>query len=69
MLLSSGTNFQSFHGTTGPSRANAACTERLDLQAVNEGAFMAAAVDGGKHRIEIKDCMDVQYAPWTAKLG
>ena len=42
---------------------------RLDLQAVHESAFMAAAVDGGKHRIDIRYCMNVQYSSWTAKPG
>ena len=42
---------------------------RLDFQAVHESAFMAAAVDSGKHRIDIYNCMNVQYASWTAKPG
>jgi hypothetical protein len=42
---------------------------RLDLQAIHKSTLVAAAVDGGKHRIDNKDWMDVQYPPWTAQLG
>jgi hypothetical protein len=34
---------------------------RLDLQAIHERPLVTAAVDGGKHRIDMESCMNAQW--------